>query len=162
LTSDLLLAYADSALINSSDLLTEASLLLNNGHNARAFFLAISSIEETGKALHAFDAQLRNLNEPAVSTRLKVCLENHRQKITYALGIWALNDTNPRAALEKALDLILHLAHGREPSMYSDLRIAPDRVQTPREVVRDVSARDCVRLAEACHANARRHFNEKA
>ena len=45
--------------------------------------------------------------------------------------------------------------------MYSDLRSAPDRVQTPREVVRESAARDCVRLAENCLANARRYVIEK-
>ena len=45
--------------------------------------------------------------------------------------------------------------------MYSDLRADPDRVQTPREVVRANAARDCVRLAENCLAHAHRHVNEK-
>ncbi len=128
---------------------------------ARAYFLAVSSIEEAGKAILAFDAQLRNLADPAVCTRLKVWLESHPQKISYALGIWALNDADPRAALKKALDLILHLTHGCELSMYSDLRTDPDRAQTPREVVRDVAARDCVMLAEACFVKGRRHISEK-
>ena len=45
--------------------------------------------------------------------------------------------------------------------MYSDLRSAPDRVQTPREVVRDIAARDCVTLAANCLAYAHRHVIEK-
>lgn len=161
LTPELLRAYADAALSNSDELLAEASLLLAHGHMARAYFLAISSIEEAGKAMLAFDAQLRNLNDQAVCSRLKSVLESHPQKISYALGVWALNDTDPRAALQKALDLISHLTHGREPSMYSDLRTDPDRAQTPRQVVRDVAAHDCVRLAESCLGNARQHRSEK-
>lgn len=161
LTPELLRAYADAALNNSEELLAEAALLLEHDHMARAYFLAFSSVEEAGKALLAFHAQLRNLADPAVCARLKAHMADHRQKITYALSMWALNDSDQRAGLEKALDLALHLAHGREPSMYSDLRADPDRVQTPREVVRDVAARDCVKLAEACLANARRHLSEK-
>jgi AbiV family abortive infection protein len=160
-TPELLRAYSDAALRNSGELINEASLLLDHGHFARAYFLAISSIEETGKALHAFEAQYRNLKDPAVSARLKGALENHRQKITYALFIWAMSDADQRGALETALDLTLHLAHGREPSMYSDVKSEPDRAQTPRDVVRDVAARDCVRLARACFANAQRHLNEE-
>jgi V8-like Glu-specific endopeptidase len=61
-----------------------------------------------------------------------------------------------------ALDLIVQLKHGREPSMYTDLRTDPDRVQTPREIVRASAARDCVRLAKDCLAYAHRHVREKA
>jgi AbiV family abortive infection protein len=160
-TPELLRAYADAALSNSAELLDEASLLLEHSHFARAYFLAISSIEEAGKALHAFDAQHRNLKDPAVSTRLKSVLENHKQKINYAFGIWAMRDADPEAALKRALDLALHLAVGREPSMYSEVRTEPDRAQTPREVVREVAAQDCVRLARACLAHAQRHLSEK-
>lgn len=157
---DLLRAYAEGALANAEELFEEAALLLEHGHRARAYFLAFSSVEEAGKALIAFDAQLRNLSDPAVCMRLKGHMENHRQKISYALSMWALNDADPKAGLNKALDLIFHLAHGREPSMYSDLRAQPDRVQTPREIVREVAARDCVRLAAGCIENARRHIKE--
>lgn len=161
LTPDLLRAYGDAALSNADELLAEATLLLDHDHMARAYFLAFSCIEETGKALQAFDAQLRNLTDPAVCTRLKKGLEDHRQKISYALSIWALNAPDPRASLKKALDLIIHLTRGREPSMYSDLRTNPDRVQTPREIVRAEAARDCVRLASASLDYARRHLSEK-
>jgi AbiV family abortive infection protein len=158
-TLELLRAYSDAALRNSSELIDEASLLLDHGHFPRAYFLAISSIEETGKALHAFDAQNRNLKDPAVRKQLKGSLESHKQKITYALFTWAMSNADQQAALKKALDLTHHLAHGREPSMYSDVRTEPDRAQTPREFVRDVAARDSVRLSRDCFANAQLHFN---
>jgi AbiV family abortive infection protein len=128
---------------------------------ARAYFLAVASIEEAGKALQAFDAQNRNLSDPAVCTKLKAGMESHAQKINYALGAWALSSTDPRAALEVTLDLVFHLKRGREPAMYSELLPDPDRVQTPREIVRADAARDCVRLAKDCLAHARRHVNEK-
>jgi hypothetical protein len=72
-----------------------------------------------------------------------------------------LSSLDQRKALKMSLDLIGHLQHGREPSMYSDLRTAPDRAQTPREVVRDSAARDCIRLAENCLAYAHSHMVEK-
>ena len=161
LTTSLLLSYSQAALRNANDLFIEALLLRDHDHMARAYFLAVSCIEETGKALQAFDAQNRNLSDPAVCKKLKTSMEDHGQKITYALGMWALSSPNMRGALEVALDLIIHVRNGREPSMYSDLRTDPDRVITPREIVRATAARDCVRLAENCLANANRHVTEK-
>lgn len=161
LTMKLLQSYSEAALSNADELLAEASLLRDHAHMARAYFLAVACIEEAGKALLAFDAQKRNLSDPAVCTKLKKSMESHGEKITYALGIWALSSPAQREALKVALDLIVHVKHGREPSMYSDLRTNPDRVQTPREVVREGAARDCVRLAENCLSYAHRHMIEK-
>lgn len=161
MTADLLRAYSEAALRNADELLVEASLLRDHGHMARAYFLAVACIEEAGKALQAFDAQNRNFSDPAVCNKLKAGLESHSQKINYALSMWALSSPEPSAALKLALDLISHLKRGREPSMYSDLRADPDRVQTPREVVRANAARDCVALAENCLAHARQHVSTK-
>ncbi len=107
-------------------------------------------------------AQNRNLSDPAVCTKLKAGMESHAQKINYALGAWALTSADQEKALKVALDLILHLKRGREPSMYSDLRVDPDRAEIPREIVRAAAARDCVRLANDCLAHARQHISEKA
>lgn len=161
MTPELLRSYSEAALSNADELLVEASLLRDHDHMARAYFLAVACIEEAGKALLAFDAQNRSLSNPAVCARLKASMENHGRKINYALSMWALSSSDQREALKVALDLIVHVKDGREPSMYSDLRTDPDRVQTPREVVRDSAARDCVRLAEHCLAHAHRHVSEK-
>jgi AbiV family abortive infection protein len=161
LTATLLQFYSEAALRNADELLAEASLLRDHDHMARAYFLAVACVEEAGKALLAFDAQNRNLSDPAVCTKLKKSMESHGEKINYALSMWALSSPDQRKALKVALDLIVHVKHGREPSMYSDLRTAPDRVQTPREVVGASAARDCVRLAEDCLAYAHRHVIEK-
>ena len=161
LTADLLDKYSKAALSNAEELLKEASLLLDHNHMARAYFLAVSCIEEAGKALQAFDGQHRNLSDPAVCNRLVAGLENHGQKINYALSIWALNGSDPRGALRVALDLIGQLKRGREPSMYSDLRTEPNRAQTPREIIRTEAARDCVKLAEHCLAYTHRNLHEK-
>lgn len=161
MTAALLLSYSSAALSNAADLLVEATLLFNHGHIARAYFLAIASIEESGKALQAFDAQTRNLADPAVRSRLKNSLQSHEHKITYALGLWALNSADPHAEVKLAAELISHLKRGREPSMYSELRADPDRAQTPREVVRPKAAQDCVTLAGNCLAHARHHVSSK-
>lgn len=161
LTASLLRSYSEGALRNADELLVEASLLLDHGHEARAYFLAVASIEEAGKALLAFDSQSRKFSDPAVSTKLQIHMANHGDKIRYALGSWAVSSPDQREALEVALDLILHVIRGREPSMYSDLRANPDRVQTPRDVVRPNVARDCVRLAKNSLTHAHRHVSEK-
>lgn len=161
LTVALLRFYSEAALRNADELLAEASLLRDHDHMARAYFLAVACVEEAGKALLAFDAQNRNLSDPAVCTKLKKSMETHRDKITYALSRWAWSSPDQRGSLTVALDLIGHVTHGREPSMYSDLRTDPDRVQTPHEVIRDSAARDCVRLAKDCLAYAHRHVTEK-
>lgn len=161
LTASLLLSYSEAALRNANELLSEASLLRDNGHMARAYFLAVACIEEAGKALFAFDAQNRNLSDPAVCTKLKKSMESHEKKIGYALTMWASNSPDKRKALSVALDLMVDVQVGREPSMYSDLRTDPDRVQTPREVVRESAARDCVKLARDCLAYSHRHVTEK-
>ena len=161
LTPALLHSYSSAALCNADELLAEAALLFDHSHMARAYFLAVACIEEAGKALLAFDAQNRNLSDPAVCTKLKKSMESHGEKINYALSMWAFSSPDPRKALKVALDLIFFVKHGREPSMYSELRSAPDRVQIPSEVVTDSAARDCVRLAAKCLAYARRHVKEK-
>jgi AbiV family abortive infection protein len=127
LTPGLLRAYSAAALENARELVAEASLLLAHGHRARAYFLAVASIEEIGKGLQAFDAQGRNLSDPAVGSRLKNRTEDHAHKITYAFSTWILRSNNPREALEASLGLITALKRGREPSMYSDLSEHLDR-----------------------------------
>ncbi|MCK0119240.1 AbiV family abortive infection protein [Loktanella sp. F6476L] len=161
LTTSLMHSYSEAALGNAGELLVESTLLRDHGHMARAYFLAVSCIEETGKALLAFDSQNRNFTDPAVCKKLKEKMENHEQKINYALSSWAFSSPDPREALKVALDLMFHVKNGREPSVYSDLRNNPDRVQTPREIIRSTAARDCVRLAEGCLTHAHRHVSDK-
>jgi AbiV family abortive infection protein len=161
LTTSLLHSYSEAAIRNADELLVESLLLRDHDHMARAYFLAVSCIEETGKALLAFDSQHRNLTDPAICMKLKTLMESHGQKINYALNIWAFSSPDRREAMKVALDLTFHVKHGREPSMYSDLKSDPDRVQTPREIVRTTAARECVRLAENCLAYAHRHVSEK-
>lgn len=160
-TVDLLREYGAAALQNASDLLGEASLLYANGHAARAYFLAVASIEETGKALQAFDAQGRNLGDSAVTAKLRRTMEDHSQKITAAFTAMLLVSPNIRDSVMAAVEVMIHLKCGREPSMYTDIRYEESKVQVPAAMVRDVAARDCIRLARDCLAHARKHIAEK-
>lgn len=165
MTKEILNSYSQAALDNADELLVEASLLLDHDHMARAYFLAVACIEEAGKALLCFDAQKRNHSNPAARKRIKVLTENHREnhreKVNYAMLLLAFGDPDPSEALKVVPDLMYALNQGRELSMYSDLSPNPDRVQIPKEVVRPKAARDCVRLAESCLANAHRHVIER-
>lgn len=156
----LLREYGDAALKNASDLLEEASLLLTNGYRARAYFLAVAAIEETGKALQAFDAQGRNLMDPAVTAKLKKSMEDHPSKIRAAFTGWLAASSDLRETVMPMVDLMIHLQGGREPSMYTDIRSDTNTVQVPADVVRVEAARDCIRVATGCLTHARRHIVE--
>lgn len=158
---DLLREYSGVAIQNAGELLEEAALLYANGHAARAYFLAVASIEETGKALQAFDAQGRNLGDSAVTAKVRRAMEDHSQKITAAFTAMLLASSNLRDAVMPAVNLMIHLKRGREPSMYTDIRYDSSTVQAPSATVRDVAARECVRLARDCLTHARRHIAEK-
>ena len=160
LTPETLRDYSEASLSNAEELLTEASILLEKGHFARAYFLAVSSIEEVGKGLLSFDSQNRNLADPAVVNRLRTSSASHDAKINHALGAWAMRSADPRAAIQAAVDLIIALRHGRQPSMYTDLNEKLTKVLVPREVVHDRAAKDCVRLAGDCLSSARAQLSE--
>jgi AbiV family abortive infection protein len=156
----LLRQYADAALSNAAELLEEASLLGAHGHHARAYFLAVSSIEEAGKALLAFDGQGRHLADPAVTTKLMRSMEDHPSKIRAAFVGWLTSSSTVRDAVIPAIDLMIHLQHGREPSMYTEICGDTATVQFPSEVVRKLAAQDCIRLAGNCLAYTRKHVSE--
>src|SRR6202035_907606 len=120
LTPELLRSYSEAALDNAAELITEASLLRDHAHHARAYFLSVAAIEEVGKGLMAFDGQNRHLANPAVVTRLRTGMEDHSKKITYAFMPMIVASTNPREAIQVSVDLMVQLKRGREPSMYSD------------------------------------------
>ncbi len=160
-TVDLLRKYSTAALRNASELVEEASLLYAHGHMARAYFLAVASIEETGKALQAFDAQGRNLADSAVTVKLKRAMEDHSQKITAAFTAWILATPNVREEVMPTVNLMIHLKRGREPSMYTEIRFDLSKVQVPTTMVRKVAANDCIRLAKSCLAHTEKHIAEK-
>jgi AbiV family abortive infection protein len=156
-TVELLREYSSVALRNADELLQEASLLYENRRTARAYFLAVASIEETGKALLAFTGQGRNLNDPAVTTKQRQVMENHSQKIGAAF--LPTMDVNPpdRDEIMACVNLSIQLIRGREPSMYTDIDYATSEIQVPKARVRDIAAKNCVHIAGLCLANARKY-----
>ncbi|MBI4463594.1 MAG: AbiV family abortive infection protein [Acidobacteria bacterium] len=161
LTTELLQQYQDAALTNAQELLDEATLLLKHDHHARAYFLAVASIEETGKAVQAFDGIGHNLKDSAVSTRLKRQFEEHSQKVTSAFVPWLVATPNQREeVISYIVNLMIDLKHGREPSMYTDIHFEGPKVTTPTALVRKSAAEDCVRLANDVLSHARRYIGE--
>jgi AbiV family abortive infection protein len=150
LTLDLLDAYQIAALNNARELLEEAKLLLGSSHFARAYFLALASIEEAGKAYISFEAKGRNLCDIGLCNKIKERLEDHSSKIDAAFLGWISQSTAKREAIQKAVDLIVDLKNGREKSMYIDVGEDGKNLSIPREIVRPVAAGDCVKLAENC------------
>lgn len=160
LTPALLQQYHDAALANSGKLLLEASLLLEHGHYARAYFLAIAAIEEVGKAVQAFDGLGRNLKDSAVSTRLKLQFEDHSQKITSAFIPWLMASPNIREEVMSFVSLMIAVKQGREPSMYVDIKNDDSKVVTPESIVRPEAAKGCIRLAHDVLAHAKTHITQ--
>ncbi len=160
-TSELLRDYSLAALANASELIAEALLLYRHGHFARAYFLAVASIEETGKAYLAFDGRGRNLRDSTVLVKLKRSLEDHPQKISSAFVAWLIASPDVRSAVMPMVDLMVQLRYGREPSMYTDIRSDSVQIQVPAEMVRKQAAFDCIRLAADCLSHTQRHIAEK-
>jgi len=124
LTLDLLQQYRDAALKNAQALLEEASLLLEHGHHARAYFLSASSIEEAGKAVQAFEGLGKNIKDPAVTQRLKFQFEDHSQKVAYAFSPWLRVTPNLREEIMTFVNRTVDLKFGREanPSTVMSMR----------------------------------------
>lgn len=160
-SADLLQRYSLSALENAQELSQEADLLCQRRHFARAYFLAVASIEETGKAFSAFNAQRRKLSDPSVTSSLRKSLEDHSHKINAAFTAWILSSPDVGEVVMPAIDLMIALRNGREPSMYTDIRFDSSEVTSPASIVREVAARDCVHLAKSCLATTQKYTAEK-
>jgi AbiV family abortive infection protein len=160
LTHELLQQYRDAALVNAQALLEEAALLLQHDHHARAYFLAVASIEEIGKAVQASDGMGRHLQDSAVSTRLKLQFADHSQKITSAFVPWLLAIPNLREEVLSFNDLMIHVKRGRKRSMYTDIDVEGPSVITPSTSIRQRAAEDCVRLAQDVLAYARPYVTQ--
>lgn len=158
LTPELLQDISIAALANASELLVEASVLYEHRHFARAYFLAVAAIEETGKAYLAFDGRGRQLSHSAVASRLKRAMEDHRLKISSAFVAWLTASPNVREAVMPAVTLMRDLRHGREPSMYTDIHHDSPGVQIPSAVIRERAAGDCIRLARGCLLHTQRYI----
>lgn len=149
LTPELLSQYRDAALVNAEALLEEAALLLSHGHNARAYFLAASSVEEAGKAVQAFEGMGKNLRDSAVSQRLKLQFEDHSQKVNAAFSPWLQATPDLRSEVMAFVEVMVALKFGREASMYTDVNAEKAAVTTPQMQVSPRIAANCVCLAGA-------------
>ena len=158
ITAERLEAYQSAAMANAERLLTEAKLLLENRHFPRAYFLAVATIEEVGKAMIAFDARGRNLRDSAVQSKVSRLLADHEAKIRTAFTGFLEADARKNA--ETAVKLIIALQRGREPAMYTDL-LSDGSIRSPSAVVAARQAIDCVRLARDCLASAEAHAGSK-
>lgn len=149
-TRELLHDYSLAALKNASELILEASILYKHGHFARAYFLSVAAIEETGKAFLTFSGQGRNLADSAVQSKLKRTMENHSQKINAAFQAWIIAAPDKQEILMPSIDYMLHLKHGREPSMYTDIEVDSSSVNVPSTIIQEKASFDCIRLAREC------------
>ena len=160
-TKELLEEYSTAALNNAKDLIEKGQILLNQGHLARAYFIGVAAIEEIGKSFTAFDAQGRNLNDSAVTAKIRNSLENHSSKINAAFHASISSHGDLKNELQGIIDLIIALKYGREPSMYTDINYENGKIKKPEEVVREVAAKDCIRLAQHCYYKTEEHLKIK-
>lgn len=161
-SAQLLAEYSNAALANAEDLIAEAQLLYDNERLARSYFIAVAAIEETGKAFIAFEAQGRNLQDSAVTAKVRRSLEDHTQKINAAFLASMASHSALRKELMGIIDLMISLKYGREPSMYVDIKYPNGEVERPKLLVRKVAARDCIQLAMHCHFKTNEHISSKS
>jgi len=156
ITEEHLENYMQAALINSKQLIDEAILLHMHKYFARAYFLAIASVEESGKAYTAFEAKGRNLKNPGICNILKIKFEDHSNKITSGFAAWIRASSSPKEAARKAIDLIIDVKYGREKSMYVDVIEGSNQISHPDKQVRPKAANDIIEIAINCF-----HYTEK-
>lgn len=147
ITKQLLKQYYTTALQNARELITEATTLSLHKHYARAYFLACSSIEESGKAMQAYLGLGRNLENPAVNTALKKSFEDHDQKNLLGLASILLKTEMKKEDLDFIIDTSIKLLYGREKALYVDI-LDDGRVTIPKAVVPEKNAKDTINLAE--------------
>ena len=147
ITKTLLEEYQKYAFENSSELLAEASELLQKKYYSRAYFMGCASLEETGKGYLAFSSKGRNLRSPSVQHTIKEKFEDHSAKIISALIGLLRQKGLTEKNLEYIIKLSVDLKHGREKAMYVDIR-ENGTVTLPRNIIRPIAAFNCVRLAK--------------
>ncbi len=156
----LLEEYRLAALENANILIDEAALLFDHGFIARSYFLAVAAIEEVGKSSIAFEAIGRNLQDSAITAKLKRSFERHSTKINAAFHAAILNEKELRQIdVNELLKLMSALTQGREPSMYIDIDYSSGEIEKPNNLVREVAAKDCIRLAKSCYLQTKERQN---
>jgi AbiV family abortive infection protein len=158
-TDKILKDLSTVSLENAEQLIKEAKLLLSQDFLPRAYFLSVAAIEEIGKAYLCFESSTRNLNDSAVTSKIIKSIENHSNKINAAFHTSIITSKDPRDAIQKAVDLMLALKKGREPSMYTDINYIDSKIYVPNSVIRDVAAKDSVSLSEHCYSTTLNYIN---
>jgi len=158
-TEEILRELIDASIKNAEQLLVEAKLILGNKYLPRVYFLSVAAIEETGKAYLCFESTTRNLSDSAVTSNIIKSIENHSNKINAAFHTSILTSEDPREAIQTAVDLMIDLKNGREPSMYTDINYIDSKIYTPFSTISERAAKDSVRLAEQCYLNTKHYID---
>ena len=140
--------YCLEAVINAESLFAESKLLFKHCYYARSYFVAIASIEETGKAVIAFDAQGRKLANSRIATKIRRQLADHAAKINSSFLPWVMCSDDIRRDFLIASSLSLDLSNGRETSLYVDVAVDSANVQSPLKQVSKNNANGCLIVAD--------------
>lgn len=160
LTSALLRAFRKAAVDNARELQYEAALLLQYNHFSRAYFLAVTSIEEVGKSMQAFDALGRNVRDPAISTRVKLNFDDYAKKMTAAVFPWLLLEPERREDVMAFIEGLIEAKRTSNPALHMGIDLQSAKVIIPSQLIRPAAARNCVRMAQTIFAFAAPHVLE--
>ena len=150
--------YEQAAIKNAEELLNDAKILLKQKSFARAYFLSVASIEETGKAYTAFFSRGRNLRDPGLKSKLQKLFEDHSHKIASAFIAWIFASSDPRKAATSAVAYMIDLGQGRETSMYVDA--SPDgSISMPSKIARPDAGIEAIRIADNCLSHTKKHID---
>jgi AbiV family abortive infection protein len=157
LSSMMLRGYRKAAVDNSRELQYEAALLLRHNHFARAYFLAVTSIEEMGKAMQAFDALGRNVRDPAVSARVRLNFEDYPKRMLAAVFHWMQMNPEVREEVMPFIEGLIESKRTSEPAVYMGIDPHSSKISTPNGVIGPHAARRCVHMAQSIFANTVEH-----
>lgn len=151
--------YADAAIENAQQILDAAKILLGKKSFAIAYFLSVAAIEETGKAYMAFTARGRNLTDSGLKKKVLEMFGKHPKKIISAFIGWILKSSKSEESITTAVELMFHLNHGREKSMYVDAN-ADNSLSIPSQTIRPVAAINALKVAENCLHHTKNYISK--
>lgn len=147
LTSALLRGYRKAAIDNARELLYEAELLLRHNHWSRAYFLAVTAVEETGKGVQAFDALGRNVADPEVSVRIRLNFEDYpKRMIAAAFPVMQIAPEN-RNEIMPFVEMLIESKRTSEPALYMGIDPHSARIHLPSATVNPHKADRTLRIA---------------
>ncbi|WP_018412140.1 AbiV family abortive infection protein [Methyloversatilis thermotolerans] len=149
LSSRLLRTMRDVAIDNARQLLHEATLLLAHHHHARAALFARVAIEEVGRAVQAFDALGRNMNNDAVAMRVKMNFADQARRMHAATFPLLLEEPQRRDEVMAQIGDLMDAAGSElEPALYTGVDALTGRVVTPGGSIGAAAAARRVALAK--------------